>query len=446
MNHQITTQTTMIRSALIAIALFLFINQLFAQQYGNFTKVPVAIGLFPPISTNGNHAGDCVNQISLNLISGYSAGLAGIEFAGISNTERDFVHGVQIAGFGNFVVGEFTGFQFANFVNFNKGISNGFQFAGFANFNYDQADGVLAAGYFNFTNGKSLAVQLAGFANFCKDIEGVQAAGFANVVKGSGKATQLAGLANITLGEVNGIQVAGVLNYSKQNMQNVQASGCINVSMADARGVQLAGLANVAKGNLNGAQISGFLNVARKVKGFQLGIINIADTIESGIPIGLLSIARNGFREMEVSFSEGLNMQASFKIGVDKFYNIFAIGAQVLGADYSYGLGYGIGTHLSKNDRFKTQLELMSFHIKEGKEWTDKQNELQQAKVIFTKKVSDHFSVFAGPSINLMITDNKDNHNQPFKSNFAPYELFMHVGKNTTLQGWIGFTAGIHIN
>jgi len=435
----------MTKSAIFTILFLLFVHQLFAQQYGNFTKVPLAVGIFPPLSTNGNHAGDCVNQISLNLIMGYSAGLAGVEY-GFINTERDFVHGVQIAGFGNFVAGEFTGFQFASFGNFNKGISNGFQFAGFSNFNYNQADGVLAAGFFNFTNGKSFAVQAAGFANFCEDIEGIQAAGFANVVKGNGKATQLAGLANITLGEINGVQVAGFLNFSQQKMQNVQASGFMNISNDDATGVQIAGAVNIAKGDLSGVQISGLLNVAKKVKGFQLGFVNIADTIESGIPIGVLSIVKKGFREMEISVGEGINAQASFKIGVDKFYNIFAIGTQVIGSEYSWGFGYGIGTHLSKNDRFKTQLELMSFHINEGEAWTDGDNELQQAKVTFTKKVSDHFSIFAGPTMNLMITKNKDNHDQPFTSHFAPYEIVSHSGKNTTLQGWIGFTAGIHIN
>jgi hypothetical protein len=373
------------KSAFFTILLLLFVHQLFAQQYGNFTKVPFAVGIFPPLSTNGNHAGDCVNQISLNLIMGYSAGLAGGEY-GFINTERDFVHGVQIAGFGNFVAGEFTGFQFASFGNFNKGISNGFQFAGFSNFNYDQADGVLAAGFFNFTNGKSLAIQVAGFANFCEDIEGVQAAGFANVVKGNGKATQLAGLANITLGEINGVQVAGFLNYSQQKMQNIQASGFMNISKDDANGVQVAGATNIVNGDLSGVQISGLLNVAKKVKGFQLGVVNVADTIESGIPIGILSIAKNGFREMEISVGEGINAQASFKIGVDKFYNIFVIGTQMIGSEYSWGLGYGIGTHLSKNDRFKTQLELMSFHINEGEAWTNGNNELQQARVTFTKK------------------------------------------------------------
>lgn len=430
------------RFTIISFLLLIIATQIYAQSYGNYNKVPFAIGLFPPLTTNGTNAGNCVNQLSLNIISGYSAGLAGMEFAGFSNTERDFVRGAQFAGFGNFVAGEFAGFQFAGFGNFNKGVSNGFQFAGFSNFNYDQADGVLAAGFANFTNGKSLAVQLAGFANFCEDVEGVQAAGFANVVKGNGKAIQLAGFTNITMGEVNGVQAAGFLNYSMKRMQNAQLAGFANISTSDATGLQIAGFSNIATGDMEGIQISGFLNAAKKVNGLQLGFINIADTIESGIPVGFLSIVRKGFRELEVSFSEGLNTQAAFKIGVDRFYNIFAVGAQFLGSDYCWGYGYGIGTHLFKTDNFRSQLELMSYHINEGERHTNVYNDLQQAKLTFTKKVSNHFSIFAGPTINLMITDNRDG----FESHFAPYKMGSHSVRNTTLEGWIGFTAGVRIN
>lgn len=425
---------------------FFCIHSAFAQSYGNYDKVPVSLGLFPPISTNGANAGNCINQFSLNLIAGYSAGLTGLEFSGIMNTERDFVRGAQIAGFGNFVNGEFTGFQYAGFANFNRGLSNGFQIAGFANFNYAQADGVLAAGFFNFTNGKSLALQMAGFANFCEDIEGLQASGFLNVAKGNGKAIQMSGFANLTMGDIKGIQASGFLNYSKRKMQNVQASGFLNITGDDASGVQLAGFSNIAKGNMTGAQLSGFLNTAKKVNGLQLGFINIADTIESGIPIGFISIVKNGFRELELSFGDAMNTQLAFKTGVDKFYNIFAVGAQFLGNDYHWGYGYGVGTHLIKNEKFATQLEYMVYHINEGEAWTDYYNNLQQVKLNFSKKLNNHLRIHAGPSFNLMISDKRHNQLQDAKSKFPPYQLFSFSGKNNTTCGWIGFTAGLQIN
>jgi hypothetical protein len=433
------------RITVISLLLFVLPEWVFAQSYGNYEKVPFAIGLFPPISSNGTNAGNCVNQFSVNIISGYSAGLAGVEFAGFSNAERDFVRGAQFAGFGNFIAGEFTGFQFAGFGNFNRNVSNGFQFAGFSNFNYDQADGILAAGFANFTKGKSLAVQLAGFGNYCEDVEGVQGAGFANVVKGNGKAVQLAGFANITTGEVEGVQAAGFLNYSLKKMQNVQVAGFGNISTSETEGLQLAGFSNISTGNLKGVQISGFLNVANNVDGLQLGIVNIADTINRGVPVGLLSIVRNGFREFELSFSEGLNTQVAFKIGVDKFYNIFAAGIQFLGTGYSWAYGYGIGTHLHKTENSKTQLELMSYHINEGEAYTNVYNGLQQIRLTFTKKVGNHLGIFAGPTLNLLITDNREHGGTRFESDFAPYKMVSRSGKNTTLEGWLGVSAGIRI-
>ncbi len=434
------------KTILIAIFCMLCMQHSYAQSYGNYKKVPVALSLFPPLGTNGSNAGNCVNQFSLNLIAGYSAGLSGLEFSSAINTERDFVRGAQIAGIGNFVNGEFAGFQFAGFGNFNRNLSNGFQFAGFGNFNYAQADGVLAAGFANITRGKSLALQLAGFGNYCEDIEGFQAAGFMNMAKGDGKAIQLSGFSNIIMGNVNGIQGAGFMNISKKKMENLQAAGVINIAGDNANGVQIAGFANFTNGNLTGAQIAGVLNVAKNVNGLQLGFINIADTIKSGIPIGILSIVKNGFRELEFSVGDAPNAQLAFKIGVDKFYNIFAIGTQLLSNDYSWGFGYGIGTHLVKKEDFALQLEAMSFHMNEGEMWTNRENDLQQIKLNFSKRLNSHFSLFAGPSVNLMISDKRNNAEGNFKSNIPPYKLFSFSGKHHSAQGWIGFTAGLKIN
>ncbi len=113
------------KTLFFTVICFLLTVQSIAQRYGNFEKVPFAVGILPPLSTNGKHAGNCVNQASINLLAGYSAGLSGVEISAFSNSERDFAHGIQIAGFGNFVGGEFAGFQFSSFANFNKGISNG---------------------------------------------------------------------------------------------------------------------------------------------------------------------------------------------------------------------------------------------------------------------------------------------------------------------------------
>ena len=257
----------------------------------------------------------------------------------------------------------------------------------------------------------------------------------------------LPGFSNITLGEVNGSQVSGFLNYSKEKMQKLQIAGFSNFSSDSTKGVQLAGFSNFANGDVNGVQIAGFLNVAKKVNGLQLGTINIADSYESGIPIGVLSIVKNGFREFEISAGEALNTQIAFKIGVDKFYNIFTVGTQFLGSDFSWAFGYGVGTHFVNDDQFKAQLELISSHINErSRWWTNTYNDLQQARLIFTKKIDEYFGIFAGPTINLLITDNIKNNGQIFNSDFAPYSFYSHSGRNSTLKGWIGFTAGIQIN
>ena len=229
-------------------------------------------------------------------------------------------------------------------------------------------------------------------------------------------------------------------------MEKLQVAGVGNIARGNVKGLQLAGVANIAGGDVDGSQIGGLFNVAKNVDGLQLGVINMADTIKHGVPIGVLSIVRDGFHEFEISAGEALNTQLAFKIGVDRFYNIFAVGTQYLGPEFMWTVGYGIGTHLMQRGQFKTQLELMSFHINEGSEWTNAYNDLQQVKLNFSKKISDHAAIFVAPTINLLITDKKVIDGKPFESRFAPYSFYSHSGGHTTLKGWIGLTAGIHFN
>src|SRR5690606_37361644 len=87
----------------------------------------------PPISTNGLLSGQTVNELSFNF-AGHAAGLDGVEFGLLLNSERDFMYGGQFSGFVNHVKGTVRGGQFAGFLNLSGGTLNGAQAAGFANF------------------------------------------------------------------------------------------------------------------------------------------------------------------------------------------------------------------------------------------------------------------------------------------------------------------------
>ena len=370
----------------------------YAQDNNGVYEAPFQVTFIPPLGTNGLNAGNTINQFSLNILAGYAAGVDGVEIGGLVNINREMMNGVQFAGFTNITGGETTGLQFAGFGNINADRTDGLQFAGFSNINSGSLTGFQAAGFLNLARENSKAVQLAGFSNLSHEIEGVQIAGFSNI-----------------------------------------SSGSVN-------GVQIAGFTNIANGTVKGAQLAGFLNVARKVDGVQISVFNIADTVTNGIPIGFLSIVRNGYREFEVGISEGLNTYASFKIGVKQFYNIFSVGMQNLSNKFRWGFGYGVGTHLSDRENLKVNLELMSYHINEGGRFTNAYNDLQQLKLTFAKPLSNNVSLFVGPTVNLMISDYYKKGSQKTGSNFAPYTIANQWSGNTSLQYWFGFNAGIRIH
>ncbi|HVU95537.1 MAG TPA: hypothetical protein VHE34_09945 [Puia sp.] len=140
------------KSTIPFAAAFLFLHGLATTTTAQTKdKSTFNIGLVPPLSTNGTHATQRANFLSLNAI------------AGVSRAET----GATIAGFANIVLDHASGAQIAGFMNTTKNSSNGAQIAGFMN----------KAGDAN--------VQVAGFLNIARKVKGVQIAGFINIADSS---------------------------------------------------------------------------------------------------------------------------------------------------------------------------------------------------------------------------------------------------------------------
>lgn len=395
---------------LLTFILFLFVYQGIAQSTGTLKTAPIQLTLITPVGTNGSNSINTINTVSFNILAGYHAAIQGFEFGGIANLNRDFMNGFQWAGITNYTGGNATGFQWAGIANVNLGNTNAFQFAGISNVNLGSSQIFQGAGIVNYTMGSSNLIQAAGIVNYAEEMNGAQ----------------LGGIVNFALRDLKGTQIAGIVNASKS-----------------VNGAQIAGIVNATK-YVKGAQIAGIVNVAQKVDGLQLSLLNVADTVASGVPIGMLSLVRNGFHELELGFGESLNSYAALKLGVDQFYNIFVIGAQVVG-DFRWSVGYGIGTHLVKSPGFSANLEAISYQINEGSEWTNAYNGLQQIKLTFAGGKNEHFQFFAGPTFNLMVSEYVKE-NGTIGSDFPPYSFWDKMSGNTNLKFWIGVNAGIKIH
>jgi len=166
------------------------------------------------------------------------------------------------------------------------------------------------------------------------------------------------GLVNITTEDLTGFQ-SGFFNMTGGGFTGFQ-SGFINAIGLDFTGFQSgfinsngntsgfqAGFINTNFGNTDGFQ-TGFINVSTKIMtGVQVGFFNYAESYESGIPIGVINIVANGgYKAIEYSVSNFSVYNLSFKLGLERFYTIFAASYEDAG-DYSWkniAVGLGIGS------------------------------------------------------------------------------------------------------
>ena len=213
-------------STLWIVILCLVINyeRVNAQSQNHPVKTrPAQLTFFYPVGSNGINSYYFINNFSINMLAGISAGVKGLELGGLGNFNKGDVKGAQAAGLVNASSGNVTGLRMAGLVNFNKGYANG-----------------------------------------------IQAAGIVNVTTGPVKGLQLAGLANTPTKDVTGLQVAGILNTSLGNLNGLQMA-LVNVATKSVAGSQI-GLVNYT-GKLNGFQL-GLVNIADSVgKGVGLGLV-----------------------------------------------------------------------------------------------------------------------------------------------------------------------------
>jgi hypothetical protein len=355
-----------------------------ASRRAEYLYRPFQITFVSPLGTNGLDGPRTVNNVSINVIGGVAAGLEGVEMAGVANVEKDYVEGIQMAGVANVVKGPVEG------------------------------------------------IQLAGVVNLCGDSAmALQASGFANIVKGN----------------FEGLQSAGFCNLVSGTMEGFQGAGFINIANDSIHGMQVAGFANITKANIEGIQAAGFINIARKVKGVQIGIINIADSIQ-GVPLGFISIVKkDGYRRLEFSGTEALHANIAFKMGVRSFYNIFQVGAHFTDKDIQIATGYGIGTERPLGEKLFVNLEAISFQVWERHNRDFDMNLLNKFNTTFGVKLGKTFSIFAGPSFNVMVSQYRAPGSTEVGSDIMPYTLFNQTYgtsyKDLNLKMWVGVNAGI---
>ncbi|MFK8045604.1 MAG: hypothetical protein AB8B72_08915 [Crocinitomicaceae bacterium] len=373
-----------------------FTGSLAAQNDSDtISTKPIQVSFIHPIGLYGTTSQTQKNFLSFNIFYGVNGGLLGFEFGGIANK--------------------------------NLGDVNGCQIAGIANNNLASANGVLIAGISNFVADSAYCIAIAGLSNrFGKISGGMQIAGLANTVDGGYTGMQIAGLRNKTNGPFLGLQIAGLSNFN---------SGHFN-------GLQISAISNINTGNLQGIQV-GLINRAQKVGGLQVGLINFANEYEFGTPIGLLSIVKDGFNTLDLSYNESVNYNANLKLGVDHFYNIFKFGymPKPKGEYFSYGLG--VGSMVNLTNRFKISVDLSASYISE-KKFTPTIDFLTEGQLSLRYNILENIGLFAGPSFNAYFGEYDSEGNTLL---YVPKPIYDEKwwGNQGITKLWLGYNLGVSV-
>jgi hypothetical protein len=352
---------------------------------GNFfASRPYQISLIPGLSSHGMYNSQIVDHFSYNILGGYTAGIDGVEMAGL--------------------------------FNINKKDMKFFQ----------------AAGIFNFVGGSTKGVQLAGAYNsVLNNAWGLQAAGLFNRAQNFTGGMQLAGLANADK-RASGFQVAGLFNHTRNFKGGVQFAGLFNTTDT-LNGLQLSSLFNRSTGP-TGSQFTVFVNTAKKVKGFQFALVNVADS--SDYTIGILNFIKNGEKSLALSTDETLFTHLDFRSGGRVLYGLIGAGYKFGNDEVKYALDIGLGAHIVNKGKFSLNGEYSTQLI------TDTEKKFYQTdsfKILSGYKLNNHLRLFAGPSLNIISADVSDG------AKINGWVLSNHISNDKLTAVNVGITGGLQL-
>jgi hypothetical protein len=413
------------------------------------------VSLTPGLSTHGKLSAQVVNNFSANIIGGYTAGVTGVEIGGAFNINKKDVKYMQAAGLLNVTGGSMEGAQFAGVHNHVLHEVTGLQAAGISNYIKGAVTGVQLSGIYNHVQGNVKGLQASGIAGYVKgNFTGVQLSSIHNHVAGSFTGIQASNISNFIKGKLIGAQLSNIHNVCYDSVFGLQAASIVNFAHKQVSGVQLSTFGNFANRELNGVQISPIFNYTKKLRGVQIGLINVCDT-SAGYSIGLINIVFKGYHKIAFSTNEVLKYNAAFKTGNSKLYSILLAGyGRTSNHDWDsdtakvFSFGYGIGHEFSIAKWFSINPEFTAQHLFfgnwDGEDDESNTNTMGKFHLQFNFKIGKYFAIFGGPSFTAYYS--KQTKGAPANSHNLPspgYHTFDLWDKD--VKGWIGWNIGFSI-
>ncbi len=379
---------------------------------------PFSVGFVPGLTTDGGSSGKVRNNFTLNFI-GWGDYLTGAEFSLIGGIRKFDVRGFQGAGIFNYTNGDFRGFQASGIADVTRGSFLGVQGSGIASVSGGDFKGLQGAGIATVSGGAFVGVHGAGIATVSgDDVRGFSAAGIGNVAMGDHTGFQGAGIANVAAGSMTGFQGAGVANYAES-----------------VRGAQISGIANIAPGEVRGLQ-AGLINYGTRVHGAQIGLINIASKEMKGAPIGLINYAGDGILAPMIWGSDNSAVNLGLKMGSRYVYGILGWGIHPVPGEERDSLISGLGGHI-EFDPVWLEIDIVTHWMHDKYDWgEDDVDMIHKFRPTVGFRVVDQLSVFAGPTLNLLVSEVRDDADLiPAFSSYSDDDL--------TVKLSLGFIAGL---
>ncbi|RFM28440.1 LA_2272 family surface repeat-containing protein [Deminuibacter soli] len=241
------------------------------------------------------------------------------------------------------------------------------------------------------------------------------------------------GLFNISKKNVRSLQLAGGANITGDSLWGVQAAGLYNQVHQTSRGVQLAGYMNKTEGTMKGVQLAAVCNYAHQLKGVQIGLVNITDTV-GGYSLGLVNIVKGGYSKLAVFTDDLMNTHVSYTSGHAGLYSILLAGINISQHEKAYSLGWGLGHDFIITPRFFVSLiaDYQAIIL------TSFDNRLLQGRTDLNFRFSKRFTLFAGASYNYY--RNSDQATPGYKNILSPRVASLN---DIMHKSWVGWQAGI---
>lgn len=253
------------------------------------------------------------------------------------------VSGLDISAGGSVINGDLVGIQLCGLMGVVGDTGRGMQISGLINVAGDSFYGIQGSGLINVVGDNFKGIQSTGLISVAgQDGFGLQMSGLASVAGETFNGIQTSGIFSVTGEEFKGIQAAGIFSVAGESCFGLQASGVFNVTGNVLRGLQTAPF-NVAA-HSEGLQI-GVVNVAGTSKGVQIGVVNYTQEENTGVPFGLVNLARNGRIRGILWGGNSVAATAGVKFAVNNLYSILSIGygnlEDNIGESLTYGFHYG---------------------------------------------------------------------------------------------------------